>query len=192
MLPLQALRGPQQRFSRSGPLPGHEMPKRAETVSGAKAGRPAAHPRFLPTPRPSRPCARLAARPRLPQHQVRAAERGAAPRRAVRGEETQPDPAGPGVTGRTPPLLCHLQNFLIETQEGKLKISATDLEASITSWTTAQVHHPGATSAPARLFSEFVNSLAEGPIEMEIPQGSGVLQSRPRDRSGGRFPGTPW
>ena len=102
------------------------------------------------------------------------------------------DPAGPGVTGRTPPLLCHLQNFLIETQEGKLKISATDLEASITSWTTAQVHHPGATSAPARLFSEFVNSLAEGPIEMEIPQGSGVLQSRPRDRSIGRFPGTPW
>ena len=110
----------------------------------------------------------------------------------MRGEETQPDPAGPGVTGRTPPLLCHLQNFLIETQEGKLKISATDLEASITSWTTAQVHHPGATSAPARLFSEFVNSLAEGPIEMEIPQGSGVLQSRPRDRSIGRFPGTPW
>ena len=27
-LPLQALRGPQQRFSRSGPLQGHEMPKR--------------------------------------------------------------------------------------------------------------------------------------------------------------------
>ena len=151
----------------------------------------------------------------FPQHQVRAAGLRPSPRRAGTGEETQPDPAeaggepvcdlpratlparprrpaGPGVTGRTPPLLCHLQNFLIETQEGKLKISATDLEASITSWTTAQVHHPGATSAPARLFSEFVNSLAEGPIEMEIPQGSGVLQSRPRDRSGGRFPGTPW
>ena len=112
--------------------------------------------------------------------------------RPTPGDTARKTPQDRGNRAHEPPLLCHLLNFLIEAQEGKLKISATDLEASITSWTTAQVHHPGATSAPARLFSEFVNSLAEGPIEMEIPQGSGVLQSRPRDRSIGRFPGTPW
>ena len=112
--------------------------------------------------------------------------------RPTPGDTARKTPRDRGNRAHEPPLLRHLQNFLIEAQEGKLKISATDLETSITSWTTARGHHPGATSAPARFFSEFVNSLAEGPIEMEIPQGSGFLWSRPRDRSSGCFPSTPW
>ena len=74
--PLQALRGSHWRFSRSGPLPGHNAPKRSLNRSRAENRPPAAHPRVLPTPRPSRPCARPAARPRLPQ--TSGARRGAA------------------------------------------------------------------------------------------------------------------
>ena len=69
--------------------------------------------------------------------------------RPTPGDTARKTPQDRGNRAHEPPLLRHLQNFLIEAQEGKLKISATDLETSITSWTTAQ-GHPGAIPGPSR------------------------------------------
>ena len=93
---LEALRGPQRRFSRPGPLPGHNAPKRSLNRSRAENRHPAARPRVLPAPRPSRPCARPAARPGLPP--TSGARRGAVPLSAARRGGQKPRKRG-GATG---------------------------------------------------------------------------------------------
>ena len=69
-----------------------------------------------------------------------------------------------------------LQNVLMDARDGKLKLSGTNLETTITTWTDAEVHEPGETAVPARLFSEFVGSLPDGPIELEMEPGGGLLR----------------
>jgi len=48
-----------------------------------------------------------------------------------------------------------------------LKISATDLNMAMTTWIGAQVEEEGAITVPARLLSDFVNSLPPERIDME-------------------------
>ena len=55
------------------------------------------------------------------------------PLRPTPGDTARKTPQDRGNRAHEPPLLRDLQNFLIEAQEGKLKISATGLETSITS-----------------------------------------------------------
>ena len=69
-----------------------------------------------------------------------------------------------------------LQNVLIRAQEGKLTFSGTNLETTITTSAEAQVHEPGAAAVPARLFSEFIATLPDGPVELEIAPGAGMLR----------------
>ena len=64
---------------------------------------------------------------------------------------------GGAITGKT--AMSILQNVLMDARDGKLKLSGTNLETTITTWTDAEVHEPGEAAAPARLFSEFVGSL---------------------------------
>lgn len=52
-----------------------------------------------------------------------------------------------------------LANVLIETQDGMLKLSATNLDVAMQAWVVAHVVEPGRASVPARLLTEFVNSL---------------------------------
>ncbi|MBU0490502.1 MAG: DNA polymerase III subunit beta, partial [Chloroflexi bacterium] len=61
-----------------------------------------------------------------------------------------------------------LGNIKLETDEGRLKLSATNLEIGIHCWIGAQVHEEGATTVPARLLSDFVNSLPPDRIDMEL------------------------
>ncbi|MCY4580943.1 MAG: DNA polymerase III subunit beta, partial [Chloroflexi bacterium] len=51
------------------------------------------------------------------------------------------------------------QNVLLSTEKSMLKISATDLNMAMTTWIGAQVEEEGAITVPARLLSDFVNSL---------------------------------
>ena len=81
---------------------------------------------------------------------------------------------GGAIAGKT--AMPILQNVLMDAGDGKLKLSGTNLETTITTWTDAEVHEPGATAVPARLFSEFVGSLPDGPIELEAEPGSGLLR----------------
>jgi DNA polymerase-3 subunit beta len=61
-----------------------------------------------------------------------------------------------------------LNNILIATDQSRLKLSATDLTISITTWIGAKVEEEGTTTVPARLLTEFVNSLPPERIDMEL------------------------
>jgi DNA polymerase-3 subunit beta len=51
------------------------------------------------------------------------------------------------------------QNVLISTDNSRLKLAATNLEIAISTWIGAQVEEEGSITIPARLLTEFVNSL---------------------------------
>ena len=52
-----------------------------------------------------------------------------------------------------------LNNILLAAEESRLKLAATDLTIAITTWIGAKVEEEGTTTVPARLLTEFVNSL---------------------------------
>ena len=58
------------------------------------------------------------------------------------------------------------QNVLMATDNARLKLSATNLEIAISTWVGAQVEEEGALTVPARLLTEFVNSLPEARIDV--------------------------
>ena len=59
-------------------------------------------------------------------------------------------------------------NVLLATDQGRLKLAATNLEISIVHWIGAQVEEEGTITAPARLLNEFVNSLPNDRIDIEL------------------------
>lgn len=86
---------------------------------------------------------------------------------------------GLGVVGRavaTRATLPVTQNVLLSVDQSMLKLSATNLEVAITTWTGAMIEEEGSISVPARLLTEFVSSLPNDRIDMELQAGTGVLQ----------------
>ncbi len=75
-----------------------------------------------------------------------------------------------------------LSNILMSTDESRLKLSATDLELGINCWVGAQIEQEGAITVPARLLSDFVNSLPPGPMELEL-----VSRTQTLNLKSGRF-----
>lgn len=71
---------------------------------------------------------------------------------------------GRSVANRT--TLPITQNVLISTDQGRLKLAATNLEIAISTWIGAQIDDEGAITIPARLLSEFVNSLPSDQINI--------------------------
>lgn len=61
-----------------------------------------------------------------------------------------------------------LGNVLLATDQGRLKIAATNLELAVTCWIGAKVDDEGAITVPARVLNDFVNSLPPERIEMEL------------------------
>ena len=59
-----------------------------------------------------------------------------------------------------------LSNVLVATDEKRLRLSATDLELAITAWVPAKVEEEGATTVPARTFSDLVGLLPEGMLRL--------------------------
>ena len=74
--------------------------------------------------------------------------------------------SGRGVSSRT--TLPILGNVLLRTEAGRLKVTATNLEVGINCWVAAKVEDEGAITVPAKLFTDFVNSLPPGPIELSL------------------------
>jgi DNA polymerase-3 subunit beta len=68
-----------------------------------------------------------------------------------------------------------LSNILLETDEGRLRLAATNLEIGVSCWIGARVDEDGRTTVPARLLTEFVNSLPPGQIEMELSERTQTL-----------------
>jgi DNA polymerase-3 subunit beta len=62
-----------------------------------------------------------------------------------------------------------LANVLIATDEGRLRLSATNLELGITCWIGAKIQEEGSTTVPARTFSDLVTTLpANNQVDMTL------------------------
>jgi len=61
-----------------------------------------------------------------------------------------------------------LGNILVATDEGRLRLSATDLELGITCWIGAKVEEEGSTTVPARTFVDLVNTLPNDQVDMSL------------------------
>jgi DNA polymerase III subunit beta len=61
-----------------------------------------------------------------------------------------------------------LSNVLIKTSNNRLSLSATNLDIAITHFIGAKVSEEGSITVPARLMQDFVGSLPEGVIELEL------------------------
>ncbi len=68
-----------------------------------------------------------------------------------------------------------LSNILLESDEGQLRLAATNLEIGVNCWIGARVEEEGSTTVPARLLTEFVNSLPPGHIDMELAERTQTL-----------------
>src|SRR3954465_585118 len=60
------------------------------------------------------------------------------------------------VSNRSLPVLT---NVLLKTEDGGLKLTATNLEIGITYWVAGKIETDGAITVPARLLTDLVNSL---------------------------------
>jgi len=61
-----------------------------------------------------------------------------------------------------------LSNVLVATDEGRLRLSATNLELGITCWIGAKIEEEGSTTVPARTFTELVSTLSDKQVEMSL------------------------
>ncbi len=78
---------------------------------------------------------------------------------------------GLGVVGRavaTRTTLPITNNVLMATDEGRLKLVATNLEMAISCWIGAKIEEEGAITVPARLLTEFVSSLSNDTIAVSL------------------------
>lgn len=68
------------------------------------------------------------------------------------------------VTSRSP--LPVLANILIQTDNGRLKLSATNLELGISAWLGAKIQDEGSLTVPARTFSDLVGNLPNDDVTL--------------------------
>jgi len=68
-----------------------------------------------------------------------------------------------------------LSNILLQSDEGRLRLAATNLEIGINCWIGARVSEEGSITVPARLLTEFVNSLPTGQIDMDLSERTQTL-----------------
>jgi DNA polymerase-3 subunit beta len=61
-----------------------------------------------------------------------------------------------------------LANVLVATDEGRLRLSATNLELGITCWIGAKIQEEGSTTVPARTFTELVGTLSDSQVDMTL------------------------
>jgi len=78
---------------------------------------------------------------------------------------------GLGVVGRavaTRTTLPITNNVLLATDQSRLKLVATNLEMAISCWIGAKVEEEGTITVPARLLTEFVNSLPSERVDISL------------------------
>ncbi|MEN6409009.1 MAG: DNA polymerase III subunit beta [Anaerolineaceae bacterium] len=61
-----------------------------------------------------------------------------------------------------------LANILIATDEGRLRLSATNLELGVTCWIGARIDEEGSTTVPARTISDLVTALPNDQITLAL------------------------
>ncbi len=61
-----------------------------------------------------------------------------------------------------------LANVLVASDEGRLRLSATNLELGITCWIGAKIEEEGSTTVPARTFTDLVGTLPNERVNMSL------------------------
>lgn len=61
-----------------------------------------------------------------------------------------------------------LANILVTTDEGRLRLSATNLELGISSWIPAQIHEEGSITVPARTFADLISALPNDAVHLTL------------------------
>ncbi|HEY6057492.1 MAG TPA: DNA polymerase III subunit beta [Candidatus Limnocylindrales bacterium] len=91
-----------------------------------------------------------------------------------------------------------LANVLLRTEDAGLKLTATNLEIGITYWVPGKIDADGATTVPARLLTDIVNSLPAGErVDLELQAGeslrirSGRFETHVKGIDADEFPAIP-
>jgi DNA polymerase-3 subunit beta len=71
-----------------------------------------------------------------------------------------------------------LANVLIASDEGRLRLSATNLEMGITCWIPARIEEEGSTTVPARTFSDLVGTLPSDQVSLKLDVNTQTLNVR--------------
>src|SRR5580765_3644473 len=61
-----------------------------------------------------------------------------------------------------------LSNVLLKTIDNRLSIAATNLDIAITHYVGSKITKTGAITVPARLMQDFVSSLPDSVLELEL------------------------
>jgi DNA polymerase-3 subunit beta len=93
------------------------------------------------------------------------------------------------------PTLPVLGNVLLATEDARLKLAATNLEMSITTWIGAKVEREGAITLPAKTLADLVNNLAQERVDLTLDAASqtvhiscGATNSNIKGIDAGEFP----
>ena len=84
-----------------------------------------------------------------------------------------------GVSARSTIQL--LGGILLEAQENSVRLSATDMELSIQTSSSAEVEETGRVVVPARIFNDVVRSLREGELALVHDRSEGVVRLSVRE-----------
>ena len=71
-----------------------------------------------------------------------------------------------------------LANILIASDEGRLRLSATNLEMGITCWIPARIDEEGSTTVPARTFADLVSTLPSDQVLLKLDVPTQTLNVR--------------
>jgi len=71
-----------------------------------------------------------------------------------------------------------LANVLIASDEGRLRLSATNLEMGITCWVPARIDEEGSTTVPSRTFNDLVSTLPSEQVNLKLDVNTQTLNVR--------------
>ena len=74
--------------------------------------------------------------------------------------------------------LAVLGNILIQTDDGRLRLSATNLELGISSWIGAKIEEEGGITVPARTFTDMVSNLPNEEVTLTVDERTLTLNVR--------------
>jgi len=68
-----------------------------------------------------------------------------------------------------------LANILVATDEGRLRLSATNLELGISCWIGAQIEEEGAVTVPARTFNDLIGTMPSDGVKLSLDERTQTL-----------------
>jgi DNA polymerase-3 subunit beta len=71
-----------------------------------------------------------------------------------------------------------LSNILVKTDNGRLRLSATNLELGITCWIGARIEGEGAITVPARIFTDLISNLPSDNVVLTLDNSTQTLNVR--------------